>query len=215
MIYTIIGLFVLGVILAFAGSKKKDQPLLILGIVLLLGGLGVYIYSQSSGKVQADGDKRTTLNIDLEGYGVAELLNKIAPDKKVLIFGASASETMDFYMKELSDKGINAVYVRVFDGPPIGMPLNERISRFAEALKNHPDAGVIVFRSDAPVTKEVMPIFKKDFIMIQTGGILNEELFNSGRISAYISKKSNVDLLKLSSDPAKAFAEGYTVRISN
>lgn len=87
--------------------------------------------------------------------------------------------------------------------------------RFAEALKNNPDASVVVFRSDAPVTKEIMPIFKKDIILIQTGGILNEELFNSGRISAYISKKDDVDLLKLSSDPAKAFAEGYTVRTSN
>lgn len=213
MFYFMIALFVGAVILVFAGAKSKNQIVLILGIVMAAVGLGIYFYTNSESRAVTEATAKYESGVQLEAFGAAELLNEVAPDKKVVVFGSLTDEAAVNFMDSLKKNGIsNATYVQVY-ASPIGMPIAERKAHIARAMSDNMDAEAIICYYGIPLSAEYIDIFKKVPI-ICIGSQVSDDLIDSGRVAAVITSTGK-DVTTLPSDPAKAFAEGYTVRISD
>jgi|GEM_PF-2868676 len=175
-ITTVIVVAVMAIVLIAMLICKKSmatspmlQPILFLCVALELGGVIYVIYNNVGGGGSKSIIKGQMAFYHSRGYVAAELLNKKAPGKKILLIANPGWETskMDGSLIEALKKNYGPVEVDTIVMPPNaeeqGIMISELMTNKAVdgIIEKHPDAGIVAFLYGLPENPQRMKIFTK------------------------------------------------------
>lgn len=203
-----------GAVFVYMGKRSGKPVYLVGGVLLCLLGCGWYFYSSSDSFRSKQAKEGAINQFQAEAFAVARAAAETAAGEKILILGVQTPEEMTPFLEILQREGVSdAEYIQVFEGVPMGVPLQSRLKRIRAAMNKVQDAECIVALGPGILLmKETEKFFGEKKKAIQTGAKVDETLWSRGIIAAHVKPRAETSQFDLSSDPEKAALQGYEIR---